>query len=645
MSIQSEIDRIEQNVANTYAALSDLGADMPTPQNSDNLAQTVGNVKAVLYIEQTLTEEQQAQARGNIGAASQNDLQTISDEIVDLSIFVTPQMFGAKADGETDDSDAIQSALSVGGAIRFPAGDYLVTTAVCPISDSRIVFERGARLIEKSYTTVTEGKNFTPLELTDVENTTIVGGVIECTPIDLGSEYSNHNAVSIRNCKNLVIDGMTINNSTGNGIFLWPRYKDGNYYKNYVSNGVTIRNCSIVDFRCNGVVVDTGENIYIENCFFRLNETTNSFPMAAIDIERGHDAQNYPGEGVSFIKNIVVRDCVTYNSTYCINGTENYKDVIFVRNVGGLNAYSGSVEVHDCIIRGTYFKTSQKLTWDVTNLKMYNCTIDDVYTSLSGNGNCEFYNCRFSIKNQPSYGFAMIFSENADLESMTNTFLFESCTFEYTMEFSKVFSFIYGIPRATFKNCNFRVGGKRYYGLYGNNNRFEDCNFEFFGTKVGSDLLEFDGENNTMIGCSITVRGAQTKSLIHLEAGTKLIGNIITFTDTQTVSPLVIKTASNQIVVENVFDIVFGSAGGNIVSGSIGASTYESNHVVGTGGYLPESQLSSAIDTALAQAKESGEFDGPQGPKGDPYTLTDADKTNIVNAVISALPVYDGGVA
>lgn len=68
MSIQSEIDRIEQNVANTYTALSDLGADMPTPKNSDNLAQTVGDVKAVLYMEQTLTEEQQAQARANIGA-------------------------------------------------------------------------------------------------------------------------------------------------------------------------------------------------------------------------------------------------------------------------------------------------------------------------------------------------------------------------------------------------------------------------------------------------------------------------------------------------------------------------------------------------------------------------------------------------
>ena len=34
---------------------------------------------------------------------------------------------------------------------------------------------------------------------------------------------------------------------------------------------------------------------------------------------------------------------------------------------------------------------------------------------------------------------------------------------------------------------------------------------------------------------------------------------------------------------------------------------------------------------------------GPQGPKGDAYVLTESDKESIKNAVIAALPVYDGG--
>lgn len=44
MSIKTQIDRIEQNVANTYSALQEKGATMPTEQNSDNLAATARSV-------------------------------------------------------------------------------------------------------------------------------------------------------------------------------------------------------------------------------------------------------------------------------------------------------------------------------------------------------------------------------------------------------------------------------------------------------------------------------------------------------------------------------------------------------------------------------------------------------------------------
>lgn len=73
---QTEVTRIGQNIANTYAVLKALGADMPMEQNSDNLAQTAGSAKAVLYSKQSLAKEQKAQARANIEAVSivvQND--------------------------------------------------------------------------------------------------------------------------------------------------------------------------------------------------------------------------------------------------------------------------------------------------------------------------------------------------------------------------------------------------------------------------------------------------------------------------------------------------------------------------------------------------------------------------------------------
>ena len=60
--------------------------------------------------------------------------------------------------------------------------------------------------------------------------------------------------------------------------------------------------------------------------------------------------------------------------------------------------------------------------------------------------------------------------------------------------------------------------------------------------------------------------------------------------------------------------------------------------------YLPD--ISETVDTtvvaALTEAKESGEFDGKTPIKGIDY-YTEADKTEIVNLVLSALPTWNGG--
>ena len=72
MGVKSAIDRIAQSIANAYAVLKALGAEMPSEQNADNLASTAGTAKVVLYSSQTLTDAQKSQARGNIGAGTSN---------------------------------------------------------------------------------------------------------------------------------------------------------------------------------------------------------------------------------------------------------------------------------------------------------------------------------------------------------------------------------------------------------------------------------------------------------------------------------------------------------------------------------------------------------------------------------------------
>jgi hypothetical protein len=57
---------------------------------------------------------------------------------------------------------------------------------------------------------------------------------------------------------------------------------------------------------------------------------------------------------------------------------------------------------------------------------------------------------------------------------------------------------------------------------------------------------------------------------------------------------------------------------------------------------LDSTKLPEAVNTALAQAKASGEFDGKTPVKGTDY-YTEADKTEMVSRVISALPTWNGG--
>lgn len=84
--------------------------------------QSEGTGNAVQYTVQNLTEEQKAQARANIG----------------LNHYVTPQMYGAVADGVADDTIAVQTALDAGSIVYFPAGRYKVTRQLTVSKSCRI---------------------------------------------------------------------------------------------------------------------------------------------------------------------------------------------------------------------------------------------------------------------------------------------------------------------------------------------------------------------------------------------------------------------------------------------------------------------------------------------------------------------------
>lgn len=147
MSIQSEIERIKANIASTYSALSARGATMPAEQNSDNLAETVNTVTggegggtaegAVLYTEQTLTDEQQKQARTNIGAASEASVDNVADVVEMQSMNFAMCMPGTLVwDGVLGDKsvvelDGIQLVRVSDEAPPYPGDEAYVNLSYC----------------------------------------------------------------------------------------------------------------------------------------------------------------------------------------------------------------------------------------------------------------------------------------------------------------------------------------------------------------------------------------------------------------------------------------------------------------------------------------------------------------------------------
>lgn len=56
--------------------------------------------------------------------------------------------------------------------------------------------------------------------------------------------------------------------------------------------------------------------------------------------------------------------------------------------------------------------------------------------------------------------------------------------------------------------------------------------------------------------------------------------------------------------------------------------------------YVTVQELQEAITIALTQAKENGDF---KGEPGDDYILTEDDKIEVANIVLTILPKWDGG--
>ena len=246
--------------------------------------------------------------------------------------------FGAKGDGVTKDTVAIQKALDAcgesGGTVLLPEGVYL-TGGIVLHANTTLQLAARANLLGSpdiaDYPIVNvrwEGEfrdgHRALISANDAANVTITGGAIFGPPISLGKLRNPRGPVLIElaGCTNAVLENFTTQYQQ-----LWSVHL-------LFCNNLTARNLTIRTVNANGdgLDVDSCDGVTIERCDINTGDDA-----IALKSGRGLAAQNLARP----TQNVVIRDCRLQSSIYAAIGFGTEMS-------GGIR----NVTIQNCVIAG-----------------------------------------------------------------------------------------------------------------------------------------------------------------------------------------------------------------------------------------------------------------------------------------------------
>lgn len=287
-----------------------------------NLADYPSDYKYKITVKREDNENMTSSEGDNICFITVVDVSVLKKKFEYLQTYITPQMFGAKGDGTTDDTYAINLAinsLSDGGTIYFPPGVYIVnhggtnyTSAITVTNKNNITFKLdNAAKIKHS---LTNSSYYRIVEFTNCNSVEVCGGIIEGeadehTNREISSNGNLHNISSyclhLTDCHNVYIHDIKTTNCYGDGMGIATSSDSIPQLEN-----VLIENCSVHDLIRNGIVYSGVKNGIIRNCHIYniapdgQGVGTGCLPMAGIDLEAHYSAKN---------ENIVIEGCYIHD--------------------------------------------------------------------------------------------------------------------------------------------------------------------------------------------------------------------------------------------------------------------------------------------------------------------------------------------
>ena len=220
---------------------------------------------------------------------------------------VTPQQFGAFADGIHDDTQAIQNALDRGNTVVFKLGVYKTTRKLIVHSNNHLQGEPGAVIQPTNDSFVLFNENSQKKAQQRDRNITVDGLTIDASLVEAQSEYSA--GIYFCGVENVCIKNCRILKTGGDGIYL------GVSPNRQLNKNVKITNCVFEGCgrsKANprqSIAVIAGTDVVIEGCTM-TNERNQAY---AVDFE-----PNYPDEG----GDLIIRNCIINGSGISCGGNK-----------------------------------------------------------------------------------------------------------------------------------------------------------------------------------------------------------------------------------------------------------------------------------------------------------------------------------